>query len=237
MVVFFFFQAEDGIRDFHVTGVQTCALPILAPARWERAGSFTETATLGTAASWKTASIPWTARAAAPGSAQSPRITSTSRATAFRLGRTPEEKSSKTRTRCPSRTSASTRWLPMKPAPPVTRTLRARPAPRVRILYSRRKVFAKRVCKPDPVPAVRPFGRATGGDHSSSPAVTRGVKRPTRGLQPGQPRTPPYLVLLRVGFSLPVVSPRRRCALTAPFHPCHPRLPGSSAVCFLWHSP
>src|SRR5690606_40746705 len=26
--VVFFFQAEDGIRDFHVTGVQTCALPI-----------------------------------------------------------------------------------------------------------------------------------------------------------------------------------------------------------------
>src|SRR5690606_39919563 len=25
---FFFFQAEDGIRAFHVTGVQTCALPI-----------------------------------------------------------------------------------------------------------------------------------------------------------------------------------------------------------------
>src|SRR5690606_22700595 len=25
---FFFLQAEDGIRDFHVTGVQTCALPI-----------------------------------------------------------------------------------------------------------------------------------------------------------------------------------------------------------------
>src|SRR5690606_40001182 len=28
VVGFFFFQAEDGIRDFHVTGVQTCALPI-----------------------------------------------------------------------------------------------------------------------------------------------------------------------------------------------------------------
>src|SRR5690606_40179944 len=27
----FFFQAEDGIRDFHVTGVQTCALPISLP--------------------------------------------------------------------------------------------------------------------------------------------------------------------------------------------------------------
>src|SRR5690606_40863937 len=25
---YFFFQAEDGIRAFHVTGVQTCALPI-----------------------------------------------------------------------------------------------------------------------------------------------------------------------------------------------------------------
>src|SRR5260221_9411933 len=27
-LVFFFFQAEDGIRDHCVTGVQTCALPI-----------------------------------------------------------------------------------------------------------------------------------------------------------------------------------------------------------------
>src|SRR2546430_10441194 len=29
-LLFFFFQAEDGIRDLTVTGVQTCALPILA---------------------------------------------------------------------------------------------------------------------------------------------------------------------------------------------------------------
>ena len=28
VVVVFFFQAEDGIRDTSVTGVQTCALPI-----------------------------------------------------------------------------------------------------------------------------------------------------------------------------------------------------------------
>src|SRR5256885_5223493 len=28
LLVFFFFQAEDGIRDYKVTGVQTCALPI-----------------------------------------------------------------------------------------------------------------------------------------------------------------------------------------------------------------
>ena len=28
VLLFFFFQAEDGIRDIGVTGVQTCALPI-----------------------------------------------------------------------------------------------------------------------------------------------------------------------------------------------------------------
>src|SRR2546427_12550936 len=31
-LLFFFFQAEDGIRDLTVTGVQTCALPILMAA-------------------------------------------------------------------------------------------------------------------------------------------------------------------------------------------------------------
>src|SRR5207245_8439715 len=30
-MLFFFFQAEDGIRDATVTGVQTCALPISSP--------------------------------------------------------------------------------------------------------------------------------------------------------------------------------------------------------------
>src|SRR5256885_9822588 len=34
VLFFFFFQAEDGIRDYKVTGVQTCALPIY-PARLE----------------------------------------------------------------------------------------------------------------------------------------------------------------------------------------------------------
>src|SRR2546422_5117687 len=34
MFVFFFFQAEDGIRDVAVTGVQTCALPISALGSW-----------------------------------------------------------------------------------------------------------------------------------------------------------------------------------------------------------
>src|SRR5439155_14682916 len=44
--LFFFFQAEDGIRDGHVTGVQTCALPISSAAGLDvanyvlRAGAF-----------------------------------------------------------------------------------------------------------------------------------------------------------------------------------------------------
>src|SRR2546430_11702240 len=33
MLLFFFFQAEDGIRDLTVTGVQTCALPICTPVK------------------------------------------------------------------------------------------------------------------------------------------------------------------------------------------------------------
>src|SRR2546430_6858365 len=33
---FFFFQAEDGIRDLTVTGVQTCALPISIDTQWHR---------------------------------------------------------------------------------------------------------------------------------------------------------------------------------------------------------
>src|SRR3989475_1634756 len=34
LLVFFFFQAEDGIRDLTVTGVQTCALPISTQLNW-----------------------------------------------------------------------------------------------------------------------------------------------------------------------------------------------------------
>src|SRR5207249_9526850 len=33
-IYFFFFQAEDGIRDRNVTGVQTCALPIYLCEGW-----------------------------------------------------------------------------------------------------------------------------------------------------------------------------------------------------------
>src|SRR2546430_10953104 len=47
--VFFFFQAEDGIRDLTVTGVQTCALPICGSVR-----ALTRSAAVrcGSSASW-----------------------------------------------------------------------------------------------------------------------------------------------------------------------------------------
>src|SRR5256885_11706341 len=37
---FFFFQAEDGIRDYKVTGVQTCALPIWKVSFTKSPGQF-----------------------------------------------------------------------------------------------------------------------------------------------------------------------------------------------------
>src|SRR3712207_2405955 len=45
-VCFFFFQAEDGIRDIGVTGVQTCALPILHAVVGEEDGGLGAWATL-----------------------------------------------------------------------------------------------------------------------------------------------------------------------------------------------
>jgi hypothetical protein len=66
-------------------------------------------------------------------------------------------------------------------------------------------------------------------DHSSSPIITDGIEQPTRRRRTGRPlappcgrTSPPYLALLRAGFCLPLVLPRARCALTAPFHHCLP---------------
>src|SRR5271155_2595992 len=55
------------------------------------------------------------------------------------------------------------------------------------------------------------------------------------GTHPAEAGFPPYLVLLRVGFALPAALLRRRCALTAPFHPYLSL--AARAVCFLWHFP
>src|SRR2546429_857532 len=58
-VFFFFFQAEDGIRDVAVTGVQTCALPILCSVAERRGGPTTGTRIVSSAETIAT-------RAAAP---------------------------------------------------------------------------------------------------------------------------------------------------------------------------
>ena len=62
------------------------------------------------------------------------------------------------------------------------------------------------------------------GSHSSGTHVAARLERPTRERR-GPRQSLPYLVLLRVGFTLPPMLPSARCALTAPFHP-YPRVAG-----------
>jgi len=89
-----------------------------------------------------------------------------------------------------------------------------------------------RTCKPNSVSrrggtTVIPLGRASLRDSSDLPgsggASSRNARRISSPLLP-------YLVLLRVGFALPWLSPARRCALTAPFHP-YPGKPGRYVFC------
>ena len=71
--------------------------------------------------------------------------------------------------------------------------------------------------------------------HSSGMYVAIHLKRPTRK-QCGPHHMFPYLVLLQVGFTMPLLLPATRCALTAPFHP-YRIIRDDQAVCFLLHWP
>ena len=74
-------------------------------------------------------------------------------------------------------------------------------------------------------------------NHSSAIHVTMYLKQPTR-IQLRAATTDSYLVLLRVGFTLPRSLPTTRCALTAPFHPYpSPMKVRIRAVYFLLHWP
>ena len=81
--------------------------------------------------------------------------------------------------------------------------------------------------------------------HSSTTGVTAGLQQPTRttGPVPALSRQTatrrPYSVLLPVGFTLPLLLPVARCALTAPFQPCRRHYPKvlAPAVSSLWHCP
>src|SRR5208337_2900044 len=93
-----------------------------------------------------------------------------------------------------------------------------------------------------PVSRILSAGLLPQDGHSSRPGIAARLKRPTRRFDaPSQHVSepefglPPYLVLLRVGFALPAALLRRRCALTAPFHPYLSLT--ARAVCFLWHFP
>src|SRR5438046_8033876 len=86
-VFFFFFQAEDGIRDWSVTGVQTCALPISGSPKRRRCSRSTR----------------WPGRNSAPWGSRSP--ASRSRSEERRVGKecrsrwSPDPEKTKKRTR------------------------------------------------------------------------------------------------------------------------------------------
>jgi len=83
-----------------------------------------------------------------------------------------------------------------------------------------------------PVSRILSAGKSSRTIIPLGPASLRGSSDLPEGLahrastRPGKPELPSYLVLLRVGFALPVALLRRRCALTAPFHPYRALPPG-----------
>ena len=95
-------------------------------------------------------------------------------------------------------------------------------------------------CKPGSGGPANQVRRRDG--HSSGTPVTRRLKQPTRTAGSGHDPEAfasrrPYSVLLPVGFAVPPALPPTRCALTAPFHPCHGKTLRAAAVCSLWHCP
>src|SRR5256885_6492501 len=132
-IVFFFFQAEDGIRDYKVTGVQTCALPISVsanpscPACWAVNASVRSR---GTPAPSSVAALRVQRVTAARRPRRRPRCApaaavASSTVTGYRRWR---RRSSRTDCReggrttpstpCPSRVAARSRDRPPPPAPP-----------------------------------------------------------------------------------------------------------------------
>ncbi len=86
--------------------------------------------------------------------------------------------------------------------------------------------------------AGRPFlwDAPCGAPHATNPGDGAGMSLRSRRVA-CRAAGRPYSVLLPVGFTLPRLLPERRCALTAPFHPCPRRPTPARAVCFLWHFP
>ena len=121
-------------------------------------------------------------------------------------------------------------------------------------------VFGKRTCKPNSVVCGHSSRRRIAADTHQRPTRRfRHLLEPPCRIGPMRSWSlalsscfPPYLVLLRVGFTLPPALRSGRCALTAPFHPYHcvghpldesigipayPLTRIAMAVYFLWHWP
>lgn len=82
------------------------------------------------------------------------------------------------------------------------------------------KVTCQTACKPGSVHLLAQTGRPFLWDaHCWTPRATDPDGGPKTALQTCACRHP-YLVLLPVGFAMPLPLPVARCALTAPFHPC-----------------
>ena len=106
----------------------------------------------------------------------------------------------------------------------------------------KRRKSAKWACKPNPVG--RPWGRLAaihlGGASRRRSSGLPGCRARCAVAQRASRRAtaPPLFGLAPDGVCQADASPRRRCALTAPFHPCLiPPVGGPSAVCFLLHFP
>ncbi len=98
----------------------------------------------------------------------------------------------------------------------------------------RRMRFQQAACKPNFVEDDHSSRRRiTANTHSDLPAGL--AHRASTRAAACAAALPAYLVLLRVGFTMPPTLQPKRCALTAPFHPY--RILADAAVFSLWHLP
>ena len=120
----------------------------------------------------------------------------------------------------PRPAAAHSPWLVRRREPPLVRPRFSEIATR-RTNISMKNEVRRAGRKPNSV--APPCGRACG--HLSGSFRCRTTPRGQPGAYPlseigAGHSVAPYSALLPVGFTVPRVSPRERCALTAPFHPC-----------------
>src|SRR4249919_1097884 len=145
----FFFQAEDGIRDFHVTGVQTCALPIsLAASAGGQARSSPRIAPRSMV------TVSWVVTASSKGAESSTRLTPTSPTRRANSVVTRKIRSGSSERRSRARRSTSTVWAKLAVSSPATAS--ATPAAYRQRTSKAKRSAASRSDKPPGVAAPSP---------------------------------------------------------------------------------